>query len=546
MISRLLAILPKLYLPILMVMCFVFSWQPLHGMDDFWAHAAIGRWMAQNGRVPDQTLFLWGPGTPVPWIYHSWLSQLIFFKCLDGVDLSTGAMRALLLTFAVALTTFIWLWVLWARRSRITVLTPFLFVIMLWCFSPRIHPRPELFSSLFLLILMTFLLVWTERRDITESSPNGLPDRLALRVAGLFLLFVVWANFHGGVATGLVFIALTIVGEALQDWKEKRSWRPTFMLCGILFLCALAINVNPYGVHYWSSFSDVGSKKFAYIYEWQNIFKDPAMSDEAILITGLIGLLSIIAWFSSPRRRVAHLIWLIFAIVSYVLARRQIAQMAQICLLVMAANAAALETTRFWNLLRPPRKNTNAENSSRPDSEVSKRPANEVSKPPEGVRVVAHVGMLVCLLGMIPGSMQPQFWPFHSLSPKLPVAAAQFIAEKCPDARLLVDYSTSSYLNWRLAGHPPLYIDLINAYPDQLMTDYFDMAHFKPRGLKLLYNLKITHVFINKQVKDGRVAKFYQYISHSPRWKIVYQDRNAIIWQRQDLNPEKTSAKIGP
>ena len=507
-----------------MLLCFAFSWQPLHGMDDFWAHAAIGRWMVEHGRLPEGTLFLWGPGTPIPWIYHSWLSQLIFFKCLDGVDLQTGAARALILTFSVSLTVLIWLWLIWVRRARITVLTPFLFVIMLWCFSPRIHARPELFSSLFLLVLMTFLLVWTERRDVSEISPNGLPDRLPLRVAGLFLLFVVWANFHGGVATGLIFIALTIAGEGVQDFIEKRSLRPTFILCGILLLCALAININPYGTHYWASLSDVRGIKFSYINEWQNIFKYPPMSPDAIVITGLLALLSINAWINSPRRRVAHLFWLIFAIVSYVMARRQIAQMAHICLLVMAANAAALETTRFWMLLRPPRKN---KEESTKDSWPE--------KPPERMRLLAHITMIICLFGMMRGSTPSNFWPIHSLMPELPVKAAQFIKEKRPKARLLTDYSTSSYFNWHLAGHPPLYIDLINAYPDQLMIDYFDMSYARPRGLKLLYDLNITHVFINNQIKDAkRIVKFHDYINRSPRWKIVYQGKDGVIWERRD------------
>ena len=524
--SRFLALLPKLYLPLLMVLCFVFSWQPLRGIDDFWAHAAIGRWIAQNGQVPDQTLFLWGPGTPTAWVYHSWLSQLLFFKCLHNVSLETGATRALLLTVAVALVILVWMWIVWARRARISVLTPFLFIMMLWCFSPRIHPRPELFSSLFLVMLMTFLLLWTERRDVSENNPKGLPDHLILRLVGVFLLFVLWANFHGGVATGLVFIALTILGEAVQDFREKRSLRPTLLLCGVLLLCALAININPYGIEYWSSLSEVRSKKFSYINEWQHIFKEPAMSPEAIIITGLIGLLSLNAWLNSPRKRVAHLLWLLFAVVSYVLARRQIGQMAQICLFVMAANAAALETTRFWSLLRPAKKK---------QPENSEYPTTPAIGPPPHIRLLARAAILTALFCVISSALPPHFWPLRSISPELPRTAAQFIKQKHPQARLLADYSTSSYLNWHLAGQPPLYIDLINAYPDQLMTDYFDITFKRPRGIKLLYDLKITHVFINETMKDGKIKPFYQYISSSPRWEQIYKGKDAAIWSRKDM-----------
>lgn len=530
MISRLPVLLPKFYLPLLMLLCFAFSWQPLRGIDDFWAHAAIGRWMAQHGRVPDQTLFLWGPGTPISWIYHSWLSQLLFFKCLDGVSLETGAARALVLTVIVALLILVWMWLIWARRARISVLTPFLFAMMLWCFSPRIHPRPELFSSLFLIVLMAFLLVWTERRDLTPDNQQGLPDHLFWRVAGVFLLFVVWANFHGGVATGLVFIGLTIVGEGIQDLREKRSLRPTLILCGVLLLAALAINLNPYGFEYWSSLSEVRSKKFSYINEWQHILKEPAMSPEAIVITGLIGLLSLSAWLNSPRKRYAHLLWLLFAIVSYVLARRQIAQMAQICLLVMAANAAALETSRFWSMLQPS-KRKNSEGLNEVSTDQITEPTTE---PPPRIRLLARTAIIAALLCMTISAMPQGFWPLHSVAPELPRPSAQFIKDKLPQARLLADYSTSSYLNWHLDGKPPLYIDLINAYPDQLMTDYFDITYKKPRGIKLLYDLQITHVFINETMKDGKIKPFYQYIRQSPRWKPIYKGKDAVIWHRKD------------
>ena len=131
-------------------------------------------------------------------------------------------------------------------------------------------------------------------------------------------------------------------------------------------------------------------------------------------------------------------------------------------------------------------------------------------------------------------AMPQDFWPLHSTAPELPVAAAQVIKEKHPQARLLADYSTSSYLNWHLYGQPPLYIDLINAYPDQLMTDYFDITYKKPRGLKLLYYLQISHIFISEIVKEGKIKPFYEYINSSPRWKPIYKDKNAVIWARKD------------
>src|SRR5947209_1225012 len=52
-------------------------WRPLSGFEDFWAHAAVGRWCWQARAVPHQTLFLWTADEE--WVYHHWLCQLVFY-----------------------------------------------------------------------------------------------------------------------------------------------------------------------------------------------------------------------------------------------------------------------------------------------------------------------------------------------------------------------------------------------------------------------------------------------------------------------------------
>jgi hypothetical protein len=504
--SRFADFLPRLYLPLLAVLCFVFTWQPLLGVDDFWAHAAIGRWIGEHSEVPHQTLFVWGPGTPIPWVYHSWLSQFVFFKTLHWGGPHFGPVYALLLTYLVATAVMVWLWLLWAKRSRVTALMPFLFVIALWCSSPRLHPRPELFSGLFLCALMTFLLVWTERR-----SENKLPSHLMLRVLGLAALFALWANFHGGVVSGLVFIALTIIGEAVQDSLDKRALRPTLLLCGILLVCIAAINFNPYGFAYWSALKPVGGPMFSQINEWKKLWEVPLMAPEAFIVTGLLAILALNAWLQNPQRRVAHLLWLLFATFSFVMARRQIWTFAQICIIVMAANALMLDTQRFWRIWNP-----------KGEAEIPMR-----------LRVAARLCAIACLLLFVPGAMPPNFLPLRSTSEQLPVSAAEFVKQNLQTSRLFCDYATSSYLNWHLAGKPPVYIDLINAYPDRLLGDYWDIIYLKPEGLKKLDEAQVTHILIKGQTSDDKIANFAKYMQSAPQWKVIYRAKDATIWARR-------------
>ena len=508
MLSRRLEFPTKLYLPLLVVLCLIFAWQPLRGIDDFWAHAAIGRWIAQHGRVPDQTLFLWGPGTPISWVYHSWLSQLTFYEVL----IQGGPFWVEILTCAVAAFVLIWMWQVWACRGRITSLMPLLFAIALWCSSPRLHPRPELFSGLFLCPLLTFLLTWTEAR-----RNGGFQPGLTWKIPALFAMFALWANFHGGVATGIVFIGLTVLGEAIQDVLERRSLKPTLWLAGLVPLCMAAVCVNPYGLQYWTALRSVGGEMFSYIDEWKPLWKAPVLPPEAILIVGMLAFVALAAWLQTPRRRVAHLLWLLFSVVAFAMARRYLWQMAQVSLFVMAANAAALDTEHFWKVWR-----SGAGKKSGGDEQI-----------PAPMRAMVRYSAMLGLLFWLPGVAPKGFLPLRATSQYLPTPSAEFIRRNYPKARLFCDYSTSSYLQWHLNGHPPLYIDLLNAYDDHLINDYFDIIHVEPRGVKLIEELNIDLVFLKRHKADERIAKFALWMKKNPRWQTVYRGEDATIWARR-------------
>ncbi len=504
----------KLYLPVLVLLCSIFAWQPLKGDDDFWAHAAIGRWIAQHGQVPDQTLFLWGPGTPIPWVYHSWLSQLTFY----GVMINGGPVWVEILTCAIAGIILIWMWQVWARRGRITSLMPLLFAIALWCSSPRLHPRPELFSGLFLCPLLTFLLTWTEARRNGDFQPG-----LKWKIPALLAMFALWANFHGGVATGLVFIALTVLGEAIQDVLERRSFKPTLWLAALVPLCAAAVCINPYGPKYWTALGSVGSVMFSYIDEWKALWKAPFMPPEAILIAGVLAFVALAAWIQGPRHRVAHLLWLLFAIVAFAMARRNLWQMAQVSLFVMAANAAALDTEHFWRVWRK--------------GAGQKTGSDEHGAIPPPMRAIVRYSALFGLVCWLPGAAPRDFLPLRATAQHLPAPSAEFIRQHYPKARLFSDYLTTSYLQWHLSGHPPLYMDLLNAYDVHLMQDYFAIIQLEPRGLKLIDDLKIDLVLLKRHKPGERIAKFALWMNNNPQWKTVYRGDDATIWARRQKIP---------
>ena len=118
--------------------------------------------------------------------------------------------------------------------------------------------------------------------------------------------------------------------------------------------------------------------------------------------------------------------------------------------------------------------------------------------------------------------------------PPQPDQATRFLQDKYTGGHVLNFYEGSSYLQWRFAGHPPLFIDLLNAYPDQVMLDYKELIFFSPRGRELLDAMQIDWVILTASVRTppGNLP-LIQFLIRSPNWAKVYQDDAAVIWVRR-------------
>jgi hypothetical protein len=153
------------------------------------------------------------------WVNHEWLAEVLFYAAyrLGGLSLLT-LFSALLI---VGGWMFTWRLTRGAARP-VFVLT----LLALVSSSGWWEPRPHAFSLLFI-PWMFFLL---ERRQ-----HRWLP-----------LLFLVWANCHGGVLLGLALLAVALTARTFADRTELRS------SAAILAGCAVAMTLTPLGVHFWT------------------------------------------------------------------------------------------------------------------------------------------------------------------------------------------------------------------------------------------------------------------------------------------------------
>ncbi|MBW3634945.1 MAG: hypothetical protein KY445_00590 [Armatimonadetes bacterium] len=497
--------LPTLALPLLMLIVAGFAWEPLGGGDDFWAHASIGRWILENGQIPRQTLFLWSES--IPWIAHAWATGLVFAFLMRVGGESGGPYLAQILNLILCAAPFVLLWRFWRRRAPFASLMAPLFVLAIWVSSARFHPRPELFTALFLTLLFLFLIQWPQQKALPK-----------LQIAGVVLMFAVWPNFHGAVAVGLVILWLSAFCELLQTRRDGRLLLLAATCTLLVFLC------NPRGFEYLRVLLPIGSATFKRIDEWKPFWQWPQLATALVVGEILLWAIGMTLWLANPNRRWAQLGWMLLMMAAFLSARRQLWLTALTSLSVIVSNARPLpgdELFRGWRKL------------SRGDA----------SQPlPAPMRLIGRVGVLVILLCALAQAVSKDDLAPRAVKANLPVGMTAFLLDKAPPGRIMNDYEFSAYLQWGLHERRLLYIDLNNAYPDYLMNEYFHlingskdrarMVELDERRYQILARRKINVVALRPfSTKEG-LSNLARYLEGNTAWRRIYVGIDGTVWAR--------------
>jgi hypothetical protein len=276
-----------------------------------------------------------------------------------------------------------------------------------------------------------------------------------------------------------------------------------------------------------------------FIEEWQPpLYSDslvPSMAIyvvvEVILVAAAFG-----AWRLNPQRRWSQVAWLLVMSLMFLRQRRHLWLLALVALAVLAANARYLDTQAMWTWWR----------------KTTKQP--QMLGIPAGLRAIAQVGVVFCLALWIATASLTKWrdlWPPRAVGRDVPEGAVRVIEARNLRGRMFNDYENSSYLQWRLNGplqsgpdqgrvltngQRPLYIDLLNAYPDGkngLMMEYLD-AVFKPgRAAQVLEQRRINYVVLGAH---RRKSPMVQYLRGQGKitWSHIYKGADADIWVRRN------------
>ncbi len=608
-----------------MALCAMFAFRPIGAGYDFWAHAAVGRWIVEQGRPPETGLFLWG-SEPTPWIAHSWGCQAFFYLLLTlgggwtpigNASVGTGPLVVVLFTTLVACAVFALLWRLWKRCSDVPIAfwTPLIFAVAIWSSAPRFQPRQEMLSALFLAVLLSFLV---ERRS-EKTSSTRTKTQTTTRKEGVVafiafvLLFALWVNLHALVALGLVFLWTAAVCDAIQDRFDARAkWLLALALC-----CSLATLVNPYGWNYWAAAEQLKAGNMAQnIEEWMPPIKTPGLW-RYIFTEMTLCALALGAWIFNPQRRWSHAIWVVLMSYLFLNQRRHLWILALVALAVLAANANFFDSERAWrwwrkitrqevdgnttstrcvapnavapNAVAPndtsslqsdtqsananrlksvistaaqrsgeilPLPDERRENASTSLGEDATSTRSTRSAIPVPMRFIAQGGAVLCLALWTIDS-----WPTAmnrtGVSQRVPERTAFALEQgqkrnQLPRGYLFNDYAWSSYLQWRLngatqtqrplskRGATPIYIDLLNAYPDGkrgLLQEYFLMLEGSPKSMALMKRRGVNLILLPPEFrKNKNVGLFRALLRNTREWRIVSNDEmQGTLWVRRAL-----------
>jgi hypothetical protein len=153
------------------------------------------------------------------WPNHEWLAEVVFYGLFKAGGLP------LLTLFAAGLIlggwTLSWRLATGPVRERFIWIALALIPSSLWW-----EPRPHAFSLLF--IVTTVFL-------IARRRPWWLP-----------VVFLVWANAHGGVLLGFVLLG---AGLGAQTLLSPKMWRQSVL---VVLACVLAATATPLGLSFWS------------------------------------------------------------------------------------------------------------------------------------------------------------------------------------------------------------------------------------------------------------------------------------------------------
>ena len=344
---------------------------------DFGWHLSAGNYIRSNG-IPSHDIFTY-TAKNFSWIDHEWLNDIIV-----SIIYKYGNYFALSVLFAV----------LWSSALFVNNKTKNLAVLLVGTLAvlPFAGIRPVTWTILFLPLLM--------RMSVSKNK--------YLHMA-IPLLFLLWANIHGGFIIGLAYLGYLVVTERNIYWVRT------------LFLSVLLTFVNPYGPNLYQEIARTvfDSSLHHQIDEWRSFYVPLSVT------------LYLFFWMTG--------FWMFF--------NRKIKNYFSFDILI---GLTAVSSTRNWPLFVIVSINRVNDSAERIYHSLPKK----ISPGGKKILAVFALGILI-LVGFI---IKDGFFPIQSKFAIYPVDQVKYLNKNGCKGNLFNSYDYGGYIIWKLPNIP-VFID---------------------------------------------------------------------------------------
>lgn len=499
------------------------SYLPLHHLVS-WRHVAIGREILATGQLPRHELHLpLAEGIEAP--TFSWLSQVFWawaYRLGEGQGVTT------LLSIAHTATVVLVGVLAWQRsnRRRFAILAAAALILSIW---PMVTiARPEVFGLLCFCGLLAIVHRYEEANEEASEEASEFPIPISKWVAVLGLV-VLWANLDGSVVFGVGALALIAVGCVVDARRRASSWLAVFEQASVrhaIYLAEAAFIASlfqPNGIVLWGS--ALGGNN-SWLWSTTGGF-------QPLVLVSLAGGLSAIVWIAAAvllrltRRPISTADVLLLG-ASFALAAIHVGWMpwfvAVACFVLIPHAATTLSETGWL----------------RPKVEPLVFEAGKPAPPLAFAYSLLTVLLLWIAFSVTPasnfllGGKARNRSSIHS--PQTPLAVADFLAdEKQPAIHGLV-WHPEGWGDWLGLASDGKYSLALNSHfraiPARVLLDAASVGRADANWSKTLDRYAVDVLIVDRE-RQPRLAEAV-FSSSNADWKIVYEDKLAIILRRKE------------
>ncbi len=445
------------------------------------------------------------------WYAWEWLYDLV----IAGVHHGLGLNGVVFLSAVIISLTFVLVMRLCLQRGADLASTALLVALSLGASMIHLLARPHILSWL-------FAVIWFQLLDSSESDDGR-------RLWYLPALMLLWANLHGGFVLGFVLLGLYLGSGALRyfrcrDGETRQQIGRKLRKLGIVALFSLMASlINPFGyalhLHVYRYLSS------RWLMNHIDEFLSPDFHGVAQQCFVAILLIAVAALALARRKpSLSRVLVLLFATYSGLYASRSL----PISSLLLTMIVAPLLTQAL------------AEASSNQSFSIQWRAFlsrwqtfnSRVGRVELGFR--AHLwplaavllGLILCAQSGKPGSRP--WMNAHFDAGNFPVEAAEVIVQRGIREPIFAPDSWGGYLIYRLYPQNKVFVDdRHDLYGEKFLKDYLKAIRLTPDWDVFLNEEKVNWALLPAE------SSLANMLEETTQWKIVYQDKTAVLLERK-------------